>query len=89
MKQEERKNVRAARSEGLLTPAVEETLRLYTAWLALLLRRQGTDEIRVPSDELRDALTGLSCHVSRENGEYVIRLNGNAAPAPEKGEDAP
>ena len=70
---ENRQNAQAAR---LLTPAVSETLRLYTAWLAVLLKRQGSSEIRVSADTLRDALNGLSCTVCREGQDYVIRLDG-------------
>lgn len=68
--------------------AVSELMRLYTAWIAVLLKRQGTDVIRVGTNEIAGALEGFSCTVSREggaeSGEYVIRLSaaeGSADPA--------
>ena len=84
MKTAEHKNVRAASCEDGLTPAVAETLRLYTAWLAVLLRHQDSDEIRIPTDELKAALTGFACQVGREDDAYVIRLRETGA-APDDG----
>ena len=57
---------------------VSETIRLYNAWLALLLGRLGDTVIRVSGDELRDALNRLSCTIVREGDAYVIRT-GSAA----------
>lgn len=54
--------------------AVDELTRLYQAWLALLLRRVGTKEIRVTVGELGEALSHPLCEVTREGDAYVIRL---------------
>ncbi len=57
-----------------LAAALDETLRLYHAWLAYLLTRLGEKIVRVEADELRRALADLSCAVSREDDAYIIRL---------------
>ncbi len=62
--------------EGGSTAAMEETLRLYHAWLGYLLTRQGEDVLRVKAADIRRALEALSCSVTREGDEYVIRLQG-------------
>ena len=54
--------------------ALEETLSLYHAWLAVLLMRQDNDEVRVTVSELRETLGKLRCDVGKEKDEYVIRL---------------
>ena len=54
--------------------AVEETLKLYHAWLGYLLTRQGEEVLRVGAGEIRGALEHFSCSVSREGEEYVIRV---------------
>lgn len=54
--------------------AVEETLRLYHAWLGYLLTRQGEADLRVKAEDIRAALDRFSCSVTREGEEYVIRL---------------
>ena len=54
--------------------AVEETLRLYHAWLGYLLERQGDDVLRVKAEDIRLALERFVCAVAREGDEYVIRL---------------
>lgn len=64
----EDKPIRPTRAEQ----AVQETLRLYHAWLGYLLRRLGENEVRVPAAELGQALGRLSCRVRREDGTYVI-----------------
>lgn len=64
--------------------AVSETMRLYTAWIAVLMEQLGTDVIRVRAGEIAGALDGFACAVSREGDEYVIRLDG-----PCGGEGAP
>ena len=57
-----------------ITAAMEETLKLYHAWLGYLLMRQGTDTLRVKAEDIRRALERLSCTVRREGEEYVIDL---------------
>ena len=59
-----------------ITAAMEETLRLYHAWLGYLLTMQGADTLRVKAADIRRALDDLSCSVSREGDEYIIRLGG-------------
>ena len=54
--------------------AVEETLRLYHAWLGYLLSLQGDDVLRVKAEDIRRALERFACTVAREGDEYVIRL---------------
>ena len=54
--------------------AVEETLRLYHAWLGYLLAMQGDGVLRVKTEDIRRALDRFSCTVTREGDEYVIRL---------------
>lgn len=56
--------------------AVSEVMRLYTAWIAVLMKRLETDVLRVGVREITEALDGFSCAVSREEDEYVIRLGG-------------
>lgn len=66
-----------------MTPeAAEETIRLYTAWLALLLKRLNGTVIRVSREELREALDGLSCAIGLEGDTYVIYPDGKV---PESG----
>ena len=59
--------------------AVEETLRLYHAWLAVLLRRLDTHELTVDAQEIRDAIGQLKCAVSKEGDCYVIRMGDGSA----------
>ncbi len=59
--------------------AVAETMKLYHAWLGYLLTRQGVDTLRVKAEDIRAALGTLSCTVTREEDEYVIRLSGKEA----------
>lgn len=63
-------------SEGMIPAAMEETLRLYHAWLGYLLTRQGEEVLRVRAEDIRRALDALSCSVTREGEDYVIRLQG-------------
>ena len=55
--------------------AVEETLRLYHAWLAVLLMRMGEEEIRVGADDIKNALGSLRCRVAKEGETYVICMD--------------
>ncbi len=55
---------------------MEEALRLYHAWLGYLLCRLGEETVRVPVEDIRRALEGVSCTVGREGDLYVIRLGG-------------
>ncbi len=57
-----------------LTAAMEETLKLYHAWLGYLLTLRGEEVIRVKAADIKRALETLSCAVEREGDEYVIRL---------------
>ena len=59
--------------------AVEETLRLYHAWLAVLLSRLNQGEIRVSAEDIKNALGKLRCQATREGDTYVIRM-GEALP---------
>ena len=59
-----------------LTPeAVEETLKLFYAWLAYLLTRCKTDTLRVKAADITAALDTFTCTVTREGDEYVIHLD--------------
>lgn len=82
----ENQTKRAVRSlpEAGMTAAMEETLRLYHAWLGYLLTLQGQEVLRVKAADLRRALESLSCSVSREGEEYVIRLQGGGEAAHEQ-----
>lgn len=79
-----RKNPPAPRPD----PALEETLRLYHAWLGYLLRRMGCDTLRVAAGDIRRALEGFSCSVSREGEEYVIRMTDGEVESPAANGDA-
>ena len=57
-----------------ISAAMEETLSLYHAWLALLLRRLGQETLQVSAAELKDAIGKLSCSVSRQDGHYIITM---------------
>ncbi len=58
----------------LLPVAVEETLKLYHAWLGYLLTLLKADTLRVKVEDIKTALDGFSCTVDREGDEYVIHL---------------
>lgn len=53
---------------------VEETVRLYHAWLGYLLTQMEADTLRVKVSDITSALDNFSCAVTREGEEYVIRL---------------
>ena len=59
----------------LLPAAVEETLKLYHAWLGYLLTLVNADTLRVKASDITSALDNFSCTVTREGEEYVIRLD--------------
>ena len=52
--------------------AVEETIRLYHAWLAVLLGKLNAREVRVGVSEIKDALGKFQCSVAKEGDNYVI-----------------
>ena len=54
--------------------AMEETMGLYHAWLRYLLTLMGADTLRVKASDVA-AAEGISCTVTREGDEYVIRLD--------------
>lgn len=54
--------------------AMEETLRLYHAWLGYLLGRLGESTLHVKVEDIRQALNDFRCSVCREGDEYVICL---------------
>jgi hypothetical protein len=58
----------------LLPTAIEETLKLYHAWLGYLLTLLQVDTLRVKVEDIKTALDDFSCTVVREGGEYIIRL---------------
>ena len=58
----------------LLPTAIEETLKLYHAWLGYLLTLLRVDTLRVKVEDIKTALDDFSCTVVREDAEYVIRL---------------
>ena len=68
---------------------MEETLKLYHAWLGYLLTRQQVNTLRVKAEDIRAALDSFSCTVTREGEEYVIRLGAGkeAERADVQGED--
>ena len=59
----------------LLPAAVEETLKLYHAWLGYLLTLVKADTIRVKATDITKALDSFTCTVTREMDEYVIHLD--------------
>ena len=59
----------------LLPAAVEETLKLYHAWLGYLLTLVKADTIRVKATDITKALDSFTCTVTREGDEYVIHLD--------------
>ena len=58
-----------------LPAAVEETLKLYHAWLGYLLTLVKADTIRVKATDITKALDSFTCTVTREGDEYVIHLD--------------
>ena len=68
--------------DGALSPrrrafsiAVEETMGLYHAWLRYLLNLVGTDTLRVKVSDVVAVAEGVTCTVTREGDEYVIRID--------------
>ena len=59
----------------LLPAAVEETLKLYHAWLGYLLTLVNADTLRVKASDITSALDKFTCTVTREGDEYVICLD--------------
>lgn len=59
----------------LMPAAVEETLKLYHAWLGYLLTLVKADTLRVKVSDITSALDDFSCTVTREGEEYVIHLD--------------
>ena len=58
----------------LLPAAVEETMKIYHAWLVYLLTLCKADTLRVKASDITSALDNFTCTVAREGDEYVIRL---------------
>ena len=58
----------------LLPAAMEETLKLYHAWLGYLLTLVKADTLRVKASDITSALDSFTCTVTREGDEYVIHL---------------
>lgn len=58
----------------LLPAAMEETLKLYHAWLGYLLTLIEADTLRVKASDITAALDRFTCTVTREGEEYVIHL---------------
>ena len=56
------------------TVAVEETVRLYHAWLGYLLTRERVDTLRVKVSDITAARDSCTCTVTREGDEYVIHI---------------
>lgn len=53
---------------------VNELVDLCNAWLCILLRRLGEGEHRFSLQEFREGMGRLRLHISREDGDYVLRL---------------
>lgn len=60
--------------------AVEQTISLYHAWLAVLLQHLNQQELRVGVNEIKEAIGNLKCSVAREGGSYVIRMEQEHPP---------
>ena len=67
--------------------AMEETLRLYHAWLAVLLGRLEQKQLRVNTAEIKNALGQLHCSVCKEGDEYVICIGDPETPPAAKESD--
>ena len=55
--------------------AMEETMGLYHAWLRYLLTLMGADTLRIKASDVAAVLDGVTCTVTREGDEYVIRID--------------
>ena len=64
-----------AAADGALAAAMEETLRLYHAWLGYLLSLIQADTLRVKASDITAALDTFTCTVTREGDEYIIHLD--------------
>ena len=62
----------------LLPAAVEETMKLYHAWLGYLLSLAQADTLRVKVTDITTALDRFTCTVTREGDEYIIRMEKRA-----------
>ncbi len=71
------------------TSAVNELMDLCCAWLGVLLRRLGEEELRVSQREIKEGLEVPFCDVCREGEDYIIRLKESATgtPAAQDGEE--
>lgn len=58
-----------------LPAAMEETLKLYHAWLGYLLSLIQADTLRVKASDITAALDKFTCTVTREGDEYIIHLD--------------
>ena len=58
----------------LMPAAVEETMKLYHAWLGYLLTLSKADTLRVKASDITSALDNFTCTVTREGDEYIIQL---------------
>ena len=59
----------------LVPAAMEETLKLYHAWLGYLLTLVEADTLRVKASDITSALDRFTCTVTKEGEEYVIHLD--------------
>ena len=59
----------------LLPAAMEETLKIYHAWLGYLLTLVEADTLRVKASDITSALDRFTCTVTKEGEEYVILLD--------------
>ena len=59
----------------LLPAAMEETLKIYHAWLGYLLTLVEADTLRVKASDITSALDRFTCTVTKEGEEYVIHLD--------------
>ena len=60
---------------GFTADEVEETMKLYYAWLGYLLTQLKSDTLRVKAADITSALDNFTCTVTREGDEYVISLD--------------
>ena len=67
------KNQQRGRGDVISIAAVEEILKLYSAWLGYLLSLMQEDTLRVKAADITAALDRFTCTVTREGDEYVIR----------------
>jgi len=53
---------------------VEETIRLYHAWLAVLLAKLDAKEVRVGVNEIKEALGQFKCTIGKDGDSYIIYM---------------